>query len=236
MISGQYDDDYLRHLAELTDKWNKLKDEIDRMPKSKNMPSYSLIDDLEQFKDQKLPLARIKKIMKSDEDVRMISAEAPILFAKACEMFIIEMTHKAYYYAKKNNRKTLQRNDIAAAITDTEIYDFLLDIMPRDEIINNAKDKQLSQGMQPQSLIGGNAGVLNHNQIPPSSNAFSSVNGRNQGNQQIQNQAIESEDEQEVENAEDQIQGSAQKSKKSLNGKEESKDQVMKGDQQKKRA
>eukprot|EP00347_Sterkiella_histriomuscorum_P020405 403337928 len=101
-------------------------------------------NDLEKFKDQKLPLARIKKIMKSDEDVRMISAEAPILFAKACEMFIIEMTHKAYYYAKKNNRKTLQRNDIAAAITDTEIYDFLLDIMPRDEIINNAKDKQIS--------------------------------------------------------------------------------------------
>jgi len=73
----------------------------------------------------------------------MISAEAPILFAKACEMFIIEMTHKAYYYAKKNNRKTLQRNDIAAAITDTEIYDFLLDIMPRDEIVNNAKEKTL---------------------------------------------------------------------------------------------
>lgn len=73
----------------------------------------------------------------------MISAEAPILFAKACEMFIVEMTHKAYYYAKKNNRKTLQRNDIAAAITDTEIYDFLLDIMPRDEMMLNAKDKQL---------------------------------------------------------------------------------------------
>ena len=73
----------------------------------------------------------------------MISAEAPILFAKACEMFIIEMTHKAYFYAKKNNRKTLQRNDIASAITDTEIYDFLLDIMPKDEILNSAKDKQL---------------------------------------------------------------------------------------------
>jgi nuclear transcription factor Y gamma len=58
-------------------------------------------------------------------------------------MFIVEMTHKAYYYASKNNRKTLQRNDIAAAITDTEIYDFLLDIMPRDEMISSAKDKQL---------------------------------------------------------------------------------------------
>jgi hypothetical protein len=30
-----------------------------------------MIDDLEHFKDQKLPLARIKKIMKSDEDVRV---------------------------------------------------------------------------------------------------------------------------------------------------------------------
>jgi hypothetical protein len=36
-------------------------------------------------------LARIKKIMKSDEDVRMISSEAPALFAKACEMFILEV-------------------------------------------------------------------------------------------------------------------------------------------------
>ena len=31
------------------------------------------LDDLEKFKDQKLPLARIKKIMKSDEDVRVRS-------------------------------------------------------------------------------------------------------------------------------------------------------------------
>jgi len=39
-----------------------------------------------------LPLARIKRIMKSDEDVHMISAEVLVLFAKACEMFILEMT------------------------------------------------------------------------------------------------------------------------------------------------
>jgi len=39
-----------------------------------------------------LPLARIKRIMKSDEDVRMISAEAPVLFAKACELFVMDMT------------------------------------------------------------------------------------------------------------------------------------------------
>ena len=79
--------------------------------------------------------------MKSDEDVRMISAEAPVLFAKACEMFIQEMTLRAYYYAEKNKRRTLQRSDIAQAVARTEIYDFLLDVMPRDEILNGNRDQ-----------------------------------------------------------------------------------------------
>jgi hypothetical protein len=98
--------------------------------------------------------------MKSDEDVRMISAEAPVLFAKvraqwicvsrplpracnaatygelrlpleswcsqACEMFILELTLRSWYHAEENKRRTLQRNDIAAAITRTDIFDFLV--------------------------------------------------------------------------------------------------------------
>ncbi|CAG8611464.1 5184_t:CDS:2 [Paraglomus brasilianum] len=36
------------------------------------------------FKNHPLPLARIKKVMKVDEDVKMISSEAPVIFAKAC--------------------------------------------------------------------------------------------------------------------------------------------------------
>lgn len=47
----------------------------------------------QDFKNQNdLPMTRIKRIMKSDEDDRMISAEAPVLCAKACEMFILELT------------------------------------------------------------------------------------------------------------------------------------------------
>jgi nuclear transcription factor Y gamma len=78
-------------------------------------------------------LARIKKIMKSDEDVRMISSEAPVLFAKACEMFILELTLRSWIHSEENKRRTLQRNDIAAAITKTDIFDFLVDIVPRDD-------------------------------------------------------------------------------------------------------
>ncbi len=77
--------------------------------------------------------------MKSDEDVRMISSEAPILFALACQMFITEITHKAAFYAKKQNRKTLQRNDITRVIAENETFDFLLDIIPRDELPSNVQ-------------------------------------------------------------------------------------------------
>ncbi|OAE18593.1 hypothetical protein AXG93_1923s1490 [Marchantia polymorpha subsp. ruderalis] len=86
------------------------------------------------FKTHQLPLARIKKIMKADEDVRMISAEAPVLFAKACEMFILELTLRSWIHTEENKRRTLQKNDIAAAITRTDIFDFLVDIVPRDEL------------------------------------------------------------------------------------------------------
>lgn len=96
------------------------------------------IEHVNDFKNHQLPLARIKKIMKADEDVRMISAEAPILFAKACELFILELTIRSWIHAEENKRRTLQKNDIAAAITRTDIFDFLVDIVPRDEIKDEA--------------------------------------------------------------------------------------------------
>jgi len=95
--------------------------------------------DTSVFKNHQLPLARIKKIMKSDEDVRMISAEAPVLFAKACELFILELTLRSWMHSEESKRRTLQRNDIAAAITKTDVFDFLLDIVPRDDVKDESR-------------------------------------------------------------------------------------------------
>lgn len=72
--------------------------------------------------------------MKLDEDVKMISAEAPMLFSKAAELFIHELTLRAWIHTEDNKRRTLQRNDIAMAITKYDQFDFLIDIVPRDEI------------------------------------------------------------------------------------------------------
>ncbi|KAK4535359.1 hypothetical protein CDCA_CDCA04G1384 [Cyanidium caldarium] len=87
------------------------------------------------FKNHLLPLARIKKIIKSDEDVRMISAEAPVLFAKACELFIHELTLRAWAQTVESRRRTLQRSDVSAAIQKTDVFDFLIDIITEEELL-----------------------------------------------------------------------------------------------------
>lgn len=71
--------------------------------------------------------------MKADPEVKMISAEAPILFAKGCDIFITELTMRAWIHAEDNKRRTLQRSDIAAALAKSDMFDFLIDIVPRED-------------------------------------------------------------------------------------------------------
>lgn len=118
---------------QLKNFWKKTMDDIKNLKPS-------------EFKSQELPLARIKKIMKMDEDVKMISAEAPVLFAKAAEIFINELTLRGWVHAEDNKRRTLQRNDIAMAITKYDQFDFLIDIVPREEIRPTKREDVSVQG------------------------------------------------------------------------------------------
>ncbi|XP_061615486.1 nuclear transcription factor Y subunit gamma isoform X3 [Phyllopteryx taeniolatus] len=104
---------------------------------------------LKDFRVQELPLARIKKIMKLDEDVKMISAEAPVLFAKAAQIFITELTLRAWIHTEDNKRRTLQRNDIAMAITKFDQFDFLIDIVPRDDLKPPKRQEEMRQTVAP---------------------------------------------------------------------------------------
>ncbi|EGE07267.1 CCAAT-binding factor complex subunit HapE [Trichophyton equinum CBS 127.97] len=98
-----------------------------------------LESDNHDYKIHQLPLARIKKVMKADPEVKMISAEAPILFAKGCDVFITELTMRAWIHAEDNKRRTLQRSDIAAALAKSDMFDFLIDIVPREEATSHTK-------------------------------------------------------------------------------------------------
>ncbi|KAI8011568.1 Nuclear transcription factor Y subunit C-9 [Camellia lanceoleosa] len=124
---------------------------------------YQEIEQTSDFKNHSLLLARIKKIMKADEDVRMISAEAPVVFARACEMFILELTLRSWNHTEENKRRTLQKNDIAAAITRNEIFDFLVDIVPREDL----KDEVLASMPRGTLPVGGLTEGLPYYYMPP---------------------------------------------------------------------
>ncbi|KDP40118.1 hypothetical protein JCGZ_02116 [Jatropha curcas] len=124
---------------------------------------YQEIEQTADFKNHSLPLARIKKIMKADEDVRMISAEAPVIFARACEMFILELTLRSWNHTEENKRRTLQKNDIAAAITRTDIFDFLVDIVPREDL----KDEVLPSVTRGSLPVGGPADAMPYYYMSP---------------------------------------------------------------------
>ncbi|XP_050230190.1 nuclear transcription factor Y subunit C-4-like [Mercurialis annua] len=92
------------------------------------------IQNILAFKSQhQLPLARIKKIMKSKGEVKMISADTPILFSKACELFILELTLRSWLQTDQCKRRILQRCDIARAIRHDHTLDFLLHAVPYDD-------------------------------------------------------------------------------------------------------
>jgi nuclear transcription factor Y gamma len=111
-----------------------------------------LESDRHEFKIHQLPLARIKKVMKADPEVKMISAEAPILFAKGCDIFITELTMRAWIHAEENKRRTLQRSDIASALAKSDMFDFLIDIVPREEASSHAKRANAQPAAQPQAV------------------------------------------------------------------------------------
>jgi len=167
--------------AALEQFWPKVTEEIRTMS----------ISDL---KRQELPLARIKKIMKLDEDVKMISAEAPVLFGKACEMFIHELTMRAWIHTEDNKRRTLQRNDIAMAITKFDQFDFLIDIVPRDDIKPAARKDDSSVRMAPDQVSYYFQLAQQHQQSLQNN---SSGSGQQQQQQQPQQQ-IQSQQQQQV--------------------------------------
>ncbi|KAK0142776.1 DNA polymerase epsilon subunit 4 [Merluccius polli] len=73
----------------------------------------------------KLPLARIKALMKADPDVSLASQESVFIIAKATELFVEMIAKDALVYAQQGKRKTLQRKDLDNAIEAIDEFAFL---------------------------------------------------------------------------------------------------------------
>ncbi|XP_028856062.1 uncharacterized protein LOC114801837 [Denticeps clupeoides] len=73
----------------------------------------------------KLPLTRIKALMKADPDVTLASQESVFIIAKATELFVEMIAKDALVYAQQGKRKTLQRKDLDNAIEAIDEFAFL---------------------------------------------------------------------------------------------------------------
>ncbi|XP_056133734.1 DNA polymerase epsilon subunit 4 [Lampris incognitus] len=73
----------------------------------------------------KLPLTRIKALMKADPDVSLASQESVFIIAKATELFVEMIAKDALVYAQQGKRKTLQRKDLDNAIEAIDEFAFL---------------------------------------------------------------------------------------------------------------
>ncbi|KAG6902917.1 hypothetical protein C0995_009308 [Termitomyces sp. Mi166 len=125
------------------------------------------------YRHPPLPLARIKKVMKSDPDVKMIAAD----------VFISEITARAFIVADANKRRTLSRSDIAKALSKSDQFDFLIDIVPRDDIPFGAgkKASSTSSKQTTETHTGGSA-----SSVIPLENTNNGTNGSSQVLEQLE--------------------------------------------------
>ncbi|KAF9970563.1 hypothetical protein BGZ73_006717 [Actinomortierella ambigua] len=75
-----------------------------------------------------LPAARIKRIIKEDKDINMVSNDAVFLISLATELFLESFMSKAYGLAKMEKRKTVFYKD--------------LDVIPKTMPLSEALERQ----------------------------------------------------------------------------------------------
>ncbi|XP_063003365.1 DNA polymerase epsilon subunit 4 [Elgaria multicarinata webbii] len=73
----------------------------------------------------RLPLSRVKSLVKADPDVSLASQEAVFVIARAAELFVETIAKDAFVYAHQGKRKTLQRKDLDNAIEAIDEFAFL---------------------------------------------------------------------------------------------------------------
>ncbi|XP_071578748.1 DNA polymerase epsilon subunit 4 [Temnothorax nylanderi] len=82
-------------------------------------------DEEQREKLIRLPLGRIKTIVKMDPEVSLINQEAAFLVAKSVEFFIESLAKEAYKYTAQAKKRTVQKRDIENAIDNVDALVFL---------------------------------------------------------------------------------------------------------------
>ncbi|KAJ8326096.1 hypothetical protein BDV3_006184 [Batrachochytrium dendrobatidis] len=94
----------------------------------------------------KFPAARIKKIMRSDDDVGKVAQVTPLLISKALECFLSSMVEATLVETKARNAKKMTSAHVKRTIVSQEKFDFLKDLV---ENIADPIDEPTDTGAEP---------------------------------------------------------------------------------------
>ena len=73
----------------------------------------------------RFPLAKIKNIIKLDDDIKLCQKNAYFVIGKLTELFLQELAKNSYLVCKNQKRKTINIEDINTAIRQSDKYSFI---------------------------------------------------------------------------------------------------------------
>lgn len=91
------------------------------------------------------PVARIKRLMQSDEDIGKVAQATPVVVAKALEMFMIQLVDASCERARTKKVKRVGIPHLYKAVEEEEKFDFLRDVMEKYESQVNEPKKTRSR-------------------------------------------------------------------------------------------
>ncbi len=118
-----------------------------------------------KFRKMDVPLARVKKIMKLDDEVKMVSQETPVVLGKACEFFITELSMRSWHATDTQKRRTMKTHDVVYGAKQSDQFDFLIDILPARSYISRRRTNKGVQHYSPPSMPAQNSSRFNPNTI-----------------------------------------------------------------------
>ncbi|XP_065344670.1 DNA polymerase epsilon subunit 4-like [Cloeon dipterum] len=111
---------------EVDDEDDTVEDEaVEKTDENNEKQAQTTISASLSDKISRLPLSRIKQIIKLDSDVDRVNGEATFLIAKSAELFLQSFAQEIYKVTSRSKKKTIQLRDINTCIEEVMCMQFL---------------------------------------------------------------------------------------------------------------
>ncbi|CAN6335792.1 unnamed protein product [Urochloa humidicola] len=127
--------------------WRKKQDEIEA---------------IEDFRKHPIPMRRLKKVVNAKKGKIMMRTDSPSFLTKACELFVQELSFRAWMCATSHGRRIILDSDIAEAIASSKSYGFLNNVL-HSGLLNHIKPEVAHGSLVAEVVPATNASEDNKN-------------------------------------------------------------------------